>query len=155
MTAAPSIEQVIAAVPDWVGRIVTAEEFRAFVAGRPAVAVALIRMLMGRLREGDRRRVEFGAYDATTRVARLLCDLAADVRQRVAGVRVTVDDVDVAAHQVDQRQGDRAAHRVPGLACRDVLGCDADVHHAPVTQRQARRTALRCSLACSRSSARS
>jgi CRP-like cAMP-binding protein len=35
-------------------------------------------MLMGRLREGDRRRVEFGAYDATSRVARLLCDLATE-----------------------------------------------------------------------------
>ena len=57
-------------------RVLTAAEFREFVASRPGAALELIRVLMGRLREGDRRRVEFGAYDATSRVARLLCDLA-------------------------------------------------------------------------------
>jgi CRP-like cAMP-binding protein len=59
-------------------RIVPAPEFRQFVAERPEAAFELIRMLMRRLREGDRRRVEFGAYDATARVARLLCDLAGE-----------------------------------------------------------------------------
>lgn len=57
-------------------RMVTAREFRTFVDDHPGAALELIRMLMGRLREGDRRRVEFGSYDATARVARLLCDLA-------------------------------------------------------------------------------
>jgi CRP-like cAMP-binding protein len=57
-------------------RMITAAEFRDFVNTRPGAAVELIRMLMRRLREGDRRRVEFGSYDATARVARLLRDLA-------------------------------------------------------------------------------
>jgi CRP/FNR family cyclic AMP-dependent transcriptional regulator len=59
-------------------RALTAEEFRDFVTTRPGAALELIRTLMGRLRESDRRRVEFGAYDATARVARLLCDLGAE-----------------------------------------------------------------------------
>lgn len=59
-------------------RLVAATEFREFLARFPTAALELIRMLMGRLREGDRRRVEFGSYDATARVARLMCDLAAE-----------------------------------------------------------------------------
>jgi CRP-like cAMP-binding protein len=42
------------------------------------VALQLMRMLICRLREADRRRGEFGAYDAASRVARLLADLAAE-----------------------------------------------------------------------------
>jgi CRP-like cAMP-binding protein len=67
-------------------RVIAAEEFRKFVAGTPGAALELIHMLMSRLREGDRRRVEFGAYDATARVARLLCDLAAERAASGAGV---------------------------------------------------------------------
>jgi len=37
-------------------------------------------MIAARLRTSDRRRVEFGAYGTTRRVARLLVDLAADGR---------------------------------------------------------------------------
>jgi CRP/FNR family cyclic AMP-dependent transcriptional regulator len=59
-------------------RVLTAEEFRDFVTSRPHAALELVRMLIGRLRESDRRRVEFGAYDATARVARLLCDLTTE-----------------------------------------------------------------------------
>jgi CRP/FNR family transcriptional regulator, cyclic AMP receptor protein len=73
-------------------RLLSAEEFRAFVADHADAALALIAMLIGRLREGDRRRAEFGSYDATSRVAHLLGDLAAeqlDVRlsqQEIAGL---------------------------------------------------------------------
>src|SRR5439155_20462513 len=42
----------------------------------PRAALELVRMLVGRLRESDRRRVEFGAYDITRRLAALLVDLA-------------------------------------------------------------------------------
>lgn len=59
-------------------RLLQAEEFRAFVAQRPAVGLELIRALIGRLREADRRRAEFGAYDAVSRVARLLGDLISE-----------------------------------------------------------------------------
>jgi CRP-like cAMP-binding protein len=76
-------------------RVITADEFRTFVADTPGAALELIRMLMSRLREGDRRRVEFGAYDATARVARLLCDLAAE---RGSGDRVV--RVKLAQHEI-------------------------------------------------------
>ena len=66
-------------------RLISADEFRAFVAHSPGAALELIRMLMGRLREGDRRRVEFGAHDATARVAHLLCCLATEDTRRPDG----------------------------------------------------------------------
>ena len=80
-------------------RVLPAAQFREFVASRPGAALELIRVLMSRLREGDRRRLEFGAYDATARVARLLCDLANE--------RAITD-----GHGVDVRL---AQHEVAGL----------------------------------------
>src|SRR5262249_2999933 len=71
----PRLASVVALEPV-TAHVVTAEEFRSFIAERPKAAVELMRMLIGRLREADRRRVEFGSYDATTRVARLLVELA-------------------------------------------------------------------------------
>jgi CRP/FNR family cyclic AMP-dependent transcriptional regulator len=61
-------------------RLVRAGEFRSLVAGRPGIALELLHMIAARLRTSDRRRVEFGAYGTTRRVARLLVDLAADGR---------------------------------------------------------------------------
>ena len=57
-------------------RVVRVAEFRSLLAGRPAVAFELLRMVAARLRSSDRRRIEFGAYGITQRVARLLVDLA-------------------------------------------------------------------------------
>jgi CRP-like cAMP-binding protein len=42
------------------------------------VAAALVQVLAARLREADLRRVEFGALDATPRLARRLLELAGD-----------------------------------------------------------------------------
>jgi CRP/FNR family transcriptional regulator, cyclic AMP receptor protein len=56
----------------------TAEEFRAFLAEHPSAALELTLMLIGRLREADRRRAEFGVHDTTRRVAHLLAELAAE-----------------------------------------------------------------------------
>ena len=80
-------------------QVLPATQFREFVTSRPGAALELIRMLMSRLREGDRRRIEFGAYDATARVAHLLCDLASE--------RAVTD-----AHGVHVRL---AQHEVAGL----------------------------------------
>jgi CRP/FNR family transcriptional regulator, cyclic AMP receptor protein len=66
------------AVDAVVCRVVRAGEFRSLMADRPAVALELLRMIAARLRSSDRRRVEFGAYGTTQRVARLLVDLAAE-----------------------------------------------------------------------------
>ena len=60
-------------------RVVRAEDFRSILAGHAAIALELLRMLAARLRTSDRRLVEFGAYDITRRVARLLADMADEV----------------------------------------------------------------------------
>jgi CRP-like cAMP-binding protein len=59
-------------------QVLQADEFRAFVEGHPATAVVLLRVLVGRLREADRRRAEFGALDTTRRLAQLLAELGTD-----------------------------------------------------------------------------
>jgi CRP/FNR family transcriptional regulator, cyclic AMP receptor protein len=59
-------------------RVITAAEFRDFVAHHADAVLRLIRMMIGRLREADRRRVEFGANDAASRVAHLLAELAVE-----------------------------------------------------------------------------
>jgi CRP/FNR family transcriptional regulator, cyclic AMP receptor protein len=59
-------------------RVIPASEFRDFVAHHADAVLRLMRMLIGRLREADRRRVEFGANDAAGRVAHLLAELAAE-----------------------------------------------------------------------------
>ncbi len=58
--------------------VIPAPDFHEFVERHPSAAVALLRVLVGRLREADRRRAEFGALDVTRRVAQLLADLAAE-----------------------------------------------------------------------------
>lgn len=63
----------------------TAEEFRAFIAEHSRTAFALLKMMIGRLRESDRRRVEFGAYDIAGRVARLLAELVTEQQLRARG----------------------------------------------------------------------
>jgi CRP/FNR family cyclic AMP-dependent transcriptional regulator len=59
-------------------RVITADEFRDFVAHHPGAVLGLMRTLIGRLREAGRRRVEFGARDSASRVAHLLAELAAE-----------------------------------------------------------------------------
>jgi CRP/FNR family cyclic AMP-dependent transcriptional regulator len=58
------------------GVLVSGERFRLFLADHPTAAVALLGRVVGRLRESDRRRAEFGPHKVTERVARLLLELA-------------------------------------------------------------------------------
>jgi CRP/FNR family transcriptional regulator, cyclic AMP receptor protein len=56
--------------------IVPAGDFLSFLQMRPNAALVLLRTLTRRLREADRRRIEFVAYDTVGRVARHLVELA-------------------------------------------------------------------------------
>ena len=56
--------------------VIPSAGFRAFVEQRPPVAVALMRMVVDRFRDTDRRLVEFSASDALGRVAARLLELA-------------------------------------------------------------------------------
>jgi CRP/FNR family cyclic AMP-dependent transcriptional regulator len=68
----------VIAIEPLTAQSLTAEEFRAFIAEHSSAALELILMLIGRLREADRRRAEFGVHDTTRRVAHLLAALAAE-----------------------------------------------------------------------------
>jgi CRP/FNR family cyclic AMP-dependent transcriptional regulator len=54
---------------------VAAMDFRAFLQRHPRVALLVLEMLSWRLRDADRKRVEFAAYDAVGRVAARLTEL--------------------------------------------------------------------------------
>lgn len=74
-------------------------EFRAFLAAHPAATLELLRMVVGRLRTADRRRVEFGGFETTSRLAHLLAELADEVATGVAsgGVEVTFSQEELAS----------------------------------------------------------
>jgi CRP/FNR family cyclic AMP-dependent transcriptional regulator len=50
--------------------------FRAWLEEHPATALLLLETVLARLRDADRKRVEFSAYDTVARVARRLFELA-------------------------------------------------------------------------------
>jgi CRP-like cAMP-binding protein len=56
--------------------VVPASEFRSFVAGNPDIAILLLQTLSRRIRDADRKRVEFGVHDTVGRVASRLVELA-------------------------------------------------------------------------------
>lgn len=56
--------------------IVTAEDFRSFLESHPHASLRLLQLLTRRLRDADRKRIEFGSYDTVGRVARRLLELA-------------------------------------------------------------------------------
>lgn len=71
--------------------VLAPEEFRTFLQSNGRVAFLLLRMLTRRLRDADRKRIEFGTYDTTGRVAQRLVELAARFGvQDDAGVRITL-----------------------------------------------------------------
>ncbi|MFS2295029.1 MAG: Crp/Fnr family transcriptional regulator [Actinomadura sp.] len=55
---------------------VTADEFMAFLQAHGRVSIIIMRILCQRWRDADRKRAEFGMFDATGRVAQRLVELA-------------------------------------------------------------------------------
>jgi CRP/FNR family transcriptional regulator, cyclic AMP receptor protein len=76
------------AVGPTTARLIRAVEFTDFLVAHPTSSLALIRTLTGRLRDAERRRVEYGSIDATRRLARLLVELAGPPDDRG---RATID----------------------------------------------------------------
>ncbi|MDL4819646.1 Crp/Fnr family transcriptional regulator [Actinomadura opuntiae] len=82
---------------------ITSDEFMAFLQAHGRVSIIIMRMLCQRWRDADRKRVEFGMFDATGRVAQRLVELAerfgqpyesrADAAGRAGGqsVRITLN----------------------------------------------------------------
>src|SRR3954452_16432017 len=70
---------------------VPAAAFSGFLRAHPEVMFTLLRTLTGRLRDADRKRVEFGSYDAISRVALRLVELADRFGEPTpTGVRITL-----------------------------------------------------------------
>lgn len=71
--------------------IVPADGFRDFLATNPGVALALMQMLAEKVRDADRKRIEFAAYDTVGRVASRLVELAERFGDSShEGVRITL-----------------------------------------------------------------
>jgi CRP-like cAMP-binding protein len=58
--------------------IISGPDFRTFLAEHPDVGLVLIRMLVRRLAEADRDRIDLATHDSIGRVAKRLLELAAD-----------------------------------------------------------------------------
>lgn len=56
--------------------VLDTSSFRAWLEEHPATALLLLETVLARLRDADRKRVEFSAYDTVARVARRLFELA-------------------------------------------------------------------------------
>ena len=56
--------------------VISASGFRSFLEAHPSAALAVLQLIMERLRDADRKRAEFGSMDATGRVAARLAELA-------------------------------------------------------------------------------
>lgn len=81
----------VAALEDVDALVVPADRFELFLEDHPRVAVHLLRTLSRRLRDADRKRIEFGAFDTTARVAQRLVELVDRFGEPTAdGVRITL-----------------------------------------------------------------
>lgn len=71
--------------------VVPVQAFLDFLNASPDAAVCIVRLIVGRLRDADRKRIEFGTYDALGRVALRLAELAERFGQSAErGVRITL-----------------------------------------------------------------
>lgn len=70
---------------------VVIRDFPGFLQRHGGIAVLFTRLVIGRLRDSDRKRVEYGAFDTTGRVATRLIELAERYgEQTSSGVRVAL-----------------------------------------------------------------
>jgi CRP/FNR family transcriptional regulator, cyclic AMP receptor protein len=66
----------VAALEPVTAIVLTADAFLDYLRTHAAAATVLLQMVTSRLRDADRKRVEFAAYDIASRVARRLVELA-------------------------------------------------------------------------------
>jgi CRP/FNR family transcriptional regulator, cyclic AMP receptor protein len=81
----------VAALEPVVALVVPTPAFIDYLTSRGTAAMVLIRLITHRLRDADRKRVEFAAFDTSARVARRLVELAERFGEPDEnGVRITV-----------------------------------------------------------------
>ncbi|WP_084965158.1 Crp/Fnr family transcriptional regulator [Thermoactinospora rubra] len=70
---------------------IVVRDFLGFLREHGRVAVLLMQLIVGRLRDADRKRIEYGAFDTTGRVATRLVELAERYGEKTnGGVRVAL-----------------------------------------------------------------
>jgi CRP-like cAMP-binding protein len=98
--------------------LVTADRFTELMRTQPQVGPVMLRAIVGKLRDADRQRLEFGAYDTTGRVARRLVQLADEHGSTSSdGVRITLplSQIELGGWTGSSRE---AVARALGLLCR-------------------------------------
>ncbi len=100
--------------------VIPAADFRAFLERSPKATLWILARVVGRLREADRKRAEFGASDTIGRVAARLVELAADYGQEQpdGGVRIDlpITQEELASWVGSSREGvNKALHTLRGL----------------------------------------
>lgn len=68
----------VIAVEEVEAGMISGEDFRAYLRDCPDAALVLIRMLVGRLAEADRDRIDLATQDSVGRIAKRLLELAAE-----------------------------------------------------------------------------
>ena len=74
-------------------QIISAESFRERLDSTPGIALAVLRVIVSRIGDSDRLRVEFGARDTARRVALRLVELAETLGEPCDG-GITIVDLD-------------------------------------------------------------
>jgi CRP/FNR family cyclic AMP-dependent transcriptional regulator len=113
MHAGPRSSNVTAIEPVAV-RAVAASAFRAYLIEHPTAALTLIEVISGRLRDANRKRVQFGDLDTIGRVAARLVELGERYGDRTdAGIeiRLPVSQEDLGSWTASSRAGVAGALR--------------------------------------------
>jgi CRP-like cAMP-binding protein len=104
--------------------VVSSADFRAFLERSPRITLYLLTKLVARLREADRKRVEFGATDTIGRVAARLVELSERYGKRTpAGIRIDlpITQEELASWVGSSREGvNKALHTLRSLGWVDV-----------------------------------
>ena len=81
----------VTVVHDGEALVIPGERFVAALAEQPGLALVLLRSIVGRLRDADRKRAEFTALDVVGRVAHRLVELAERYGEPAEdGIRITL-----------------------------------------------------------------
>ena len=81
----------VAALEPLTALVVPVASFMNFLSDHPNATVRIVRMIVSRLRDADRKRIEFGTYDTLGRVALRLVELAERFGATAErGVRITL-----------------------------------------------------------------
>ncbi|HVL96577.1 MAG TPA: Crp/Fnr family transcriptional regulator [Solirubrobacteraceae bacterium] len=104
--------------------VLPAGDFRAFLERSPKATLHLLEKFVARLREADRKRVEFGVTDTIGRVAARLVELAERYGKRAPeGIRIDlpITQEELASWVGSSREGvNKALHTLRGLGWVDV-----------------------------------